>query len=197
MSSTSMPRSLDEILLEERLVGYLDPGAEGVLRVLNSTPKAETTSSCLGRVTIIEGEWPWERREETRIVLKSHTGVSLERVALIIVRPFENLWLKASGPIIHFRVYTRECAEAILRAAREAGFKHSGAITLAGDPGCCVVEVSSATEVAAPLKLSGRILLSGSALAEVVARANGAVAEGRARLARLLDLLPRVLHDCF
>lgn len=196
MSSMSTLRSLDEILLEERLVGYLDPGAEGVLKVLNSARSAETTSSCLGRVTIIEGEWPWERREETRIVLKSHMGLSPERVALIVSRPLENLWLKASGPIIHFRVYTRECAESLLRAAREAGFKHSGAITLAGDPGCCVVEVSSPTEIAVPLKLEGRILLTGRALVEVVVRANKAVEEGRARLARLLDLLPRALQEC-
>jgi len=196
LSSTSTLKSLDEILIEERLVGYLDPGAEGVLRVLNSMQPVETTSSCLGRVTVIEGEWPWERREETRIVLKSHIGLTPERVALIISRPFDNLWLKASGPIIHFRVYTRECAESLLRVAREAGFKHSGAITLTGDPGCCVVEVSSPTEIAVPLKLEGRILLTGRALAEVVLRANKVVDEGRARLARLLDLFPRALEEC-
>lgn len=196
MSSTPTSRSLREALLEERLVGYLDPGAEAVLEALNSIPQLETTSSCLGRVTVVEGPWPWERREETRIVLKSHTGVTPGAIALIVARPLDNLWLKASGPIIHFRVHTRRCAEALLRVAREAGFKHSGAITLAGRPGCCVVEVVSPTEVTVPLKLGGRILLTGQALAEAVSRANGAVGEGRARLNRLLSLLPRLRRGC-
>lgn len=196
MSLTYKSRSVDGVLLEERLVGYLDPGAEAVLRELNLNPYMETTSSCLGRVTIVEGEWPWERREETRIVLKSHTGVTPEAVALVVARPFDNLWLKASGPIIHFRVYRVECAEALLQAARQAGFKHSGAITLAGDPGCCVVEVSSPTEISVPLKLGGRLLLRGDDLIEVVSRANGAVREGRARLSRLLSLLPGLLGEC-
>ncbi|GAB6147777.1 hypothetical protein JCM10135_03180 [Stetteria hydrogenophila] len=184
------------MLLEERLIGYLDPGAEGVLRALNVEGVAETTSSCMGRVTVIEGEWPWERREETRIVLKSHTRLSPERVAMVMARPFDNLWLKASGPIIHFRVYSMECGEALLRAARAAGFKHSGAITLAGDPGCCVVEVSSPTEVAIPLKIRGRILVTGWALVEAVELANRALAEGRSRLAKLLSLAPEALRDC-
>ena len=187
---------LDSVVLEERLVGYLDPGGEEALRVLNSVRGIWTTSSCLGRITIIEGEWPWERREETRIVYKSHLPIDPAAVALAASRPFENLWLKVTGPILHFRAQSQRCAEALLRLARESGFKHSGIITLAGREGCCVVEVIAPTEVSVPLKLEGRLLLVGGQLEVVVGRVNRALEEGRRRLSRLLSLFPSLTRHC-
>ncbi len=198
-SSSTFTRAavgLEGLLVEERLVGYLDPGGEEALRALNSVAGLETTSSCLGRITVIEGRWPWERREETRIVFKSHVPVDPALIALVASRPFENLWLKVTGPIVHFRASTPACAEALLRTAREAGFKHSGALTLSGREGCCVVEVSAPTEATVPLKLDGRLLLVGASLESVVGRLNEALEEGRSRLAGLIRRFPALSRYC-
>jgi tRNA wybutosine-synthesizing protein 3 len=178
-------RSIEEILLEERMVAYLDPGAEWVLRALNEPPGLSTTSSCMGRIALIEGEWPWERRLTTRIVYKTHTWLSLERIALELSKPYKDLWLKVTGPIIHVRVSTLECGEWLLSTAREEGFKHSGAITLGARGGCCVVEIAAPTGFSCPLRLGWLNFYGVNQLKAIVRRANRALALGRKRLARL------------
>jgi len=174
-------------LLEERQVAYLDPYAERILEWLNSHPGLRTTSSCIGRITLIEGYWPWERKGNSRIVFKTHYPITPAVLALGISQPFEPLWLKVTGPIVHFRAKTPECAAGLLDAARSEGFKHSGIISidLEGSEWCCVVEVTAPTQFSSPLKLDGVIMASGVQLAVLARRANRALAEGRRRLARL------------
>lgn len=140
-------RSLLAGLREERLIGYLDPGAERYLELLNRPHLVVTTSSCIGRVTVIEGEWHW-LREDARIVFKTHEPVSageLERVA----RRFEGrLWAKLTGPILHLRTPSLRSAAKLLSHARSSGFKHSGIISLSSRGH--TVELMSAVQLAPP-----------------------------------------------
>jgi tRNA wybutosine-synthesizing protein 3 len=192
-----LKRSYLDALPEERLVAYLDLGAEEVLRRINSLEKVVTTSSCMGRITIIEALYPWERREDSRIVLKVHREITLAEVATIISRPFDNLWLKVSGPIFHLRVRDFDCASSLLDLARRTGFKHSGIISLdLKGPSCCTVEINSPTQLISPLKINGRILLRGDDLREVIAKANSILREGRRRLRSLLKGLEEVRSLC-
>lgn len=188
MSSAEAP--VDH-LLEERLIGYLDPGIDSVLRVINSLEGLETTSSCIGRVVVVESRFPWERREESRIVFKSHGGVRAHQLALVLARGYlGDLWLKVSGPIIHIRVSpsSARCTPRILEVARRTGFKHSGVISL--DPrGGHVVEVNSPTQVIAPLRVSGVNTVRGRILGAVVERVNEILLEGRRRLRRFVEEL--------
>jgi len=176
---------VERILLEERMVAYLDPGAEWVIRAFNEPPGLLTTSSCMGRIALIEGEWPWERRSSTRIVYKTHTWLTPERLALELSKPYRDLWLKVTGPILHLRVSTMECGEWILTRAREEGFKHSGAITLEGREGCCVIEIAAPTGFSCPLRLGWLSFYKVEQIKAIVRRANKALALGRRRLAKL------------
>ena len=180
-----MSKSANEWILEERLVAYLDPGSEWILLRLNEPPGIETTSSCLGRIALIEGEWPWERRATSRIVYKTHTVIAPERLALEAAKHYRDLWLKVTGPIFPARISTLECARWLLERARAAGFKHSGIISPVTDKGCCVVEVSAPTGFAAPIRLSRVFLVTREGLLTLASKANHALAEGRRRLALL------------
>jgi len=168
---------------DERDIGYLDPGISGILEQLNSLPLVATTSSCIGRVALVEGEWHWERDEGARIVYKTHGALREEDVLTVLARGYRNLWLKATGPILHMRTPSMECALHILAVARRAGFKHSGIIS-AGGPGGIVVELIAATQFYTPLILNGRRLvrLDRESLAQLVNAANETVREGRRRL---------------
>ena len=176
---------MDEILLEERMVAYLDPGAEALLRMLNAPSRLSTTSSCLGRIALIEGEWPWERRRETRIVYKTHYYVTPQRLAMEMAKGFENLWLKVTGPIVHFEVLGFACAESLLAIARQEGFKHSGIISIDDVDERLIVEVMAPTQFSTPLRLGSVQMVSGLQLVVLARKANRALAEGRKRLARL------------
>ena len=177
---------LRRALLEERLVGYLDPGAEAYLLKMNGAGIV-TSSSCTGRITLVEGRWHW-LRDEARIVYKSHVEIGPEVLARVMSRPFDYLWLKVTGPIIHAWVPSLECASRVLEAARAAGFKHSGVMHGSPEEGY-TIELLSAVQISFPLKLGGAYLVSAGALGELARMANEALREGWSRLGRLADSL--------
>lgn len=169
---------------EDRVIGYLDPGAEKFLYLLNKPALIATTSSCTGRITIVEGRWHWERGG-ARVVYKTHE--SLERRVLeshLAKSYYGDLWLKVTGPIIHLRTPRLLCAHHIIKHARVSGFKHSGIISLDNVRGH-VVEVMSGVQLMVPLKRGGRLLLNVEPLENIVSMANEALKEGRGRLETL------------
>ncbi len=180
------PSSSDiaRILYEERVIGYLDPGSEQILLKLNSRPNLWTTSSCIGRITIVEGRFHWER-ESSRIVYKTHDPISPNEILRVMARPFKDLWLKATGPIIHFQTISDGCAFSLLETARRAGFKHSGIISASN--GTYTVEIIAPTRIDTPLRIDGKDLHTTQGIALLATKANEALLEGRRRLHKLAD----------
>ncbi len=185
-------------IVEERDIGYLDPGIDGLLKRLNSIPQIVTTSTCMGRASIVEAESPWERGdEESRVVYKTHTSISPETIEKHISGPYCNLWLKVSPPIIHMRVKSERCALRVLEAARTSGFKHSGIISLGGESGI-VVELMSGAQITAPLILGCTRIVSSSHSSIVVlaSRVNETLEENRKRLRMLVEELVKNPGAC-
>lgn len=183
----SYKESVVREILEDSVIGYLDPGILELLLRLNRLKRLATTSSCTGRITIIEGERHWDRNA-SRIVYKTHTGISPEIFSRVLKGPFDNLWLKVSGPILHIRTVSIECALHILGKARLHGFKHSGiAYVKPEEVGGIVVEVMSSIDVAAPLKIGGTVLVDLGETAKIVETANRFLAEGKKRLEDLVS----------
>lgn len=189
--SPRLKPDINRILYDERVIGYLDPGAEKVLLKLNSKPLLWTTSSCTGRISIVEGLHHWER-SRARIVYKTHTTVTLGEVLRVLSRPFKDLWLKATGPIIHFQTPSHNCAFNLLEAARRAGFKHSGVISSSE---VYTVEVIAPTRIDAPLRLDWNDLYTMEGLKILVEAANRVLTEGRNRLERL-SVVVESLDSC-
>ncbi len=163
-----------ERIMEDAIIGYLDPGSLGLLELLNKPARVVTLSSCTGRVTLVAGRRPWSRRE-AYIAFKTHDPVTIEDVERVLSRGFRDLWLKATGPILHVKTDSMDCALHMLSLARPYGFKHSGIIS-AGDDGV-VVEFMSAVDITAPLVVGGVHVVA--SLGELVELVNEAVRDAR------------------
>ncbi|NOZ88839.1 MAG: hypothetical protein GXO15_02840 [Crenarchaeota archaeon] len=175
-------------LLEDLEIGYLDTDILDVLVEFFLRPRSFTKSSCSGRITVIDSLYPWAK-EDTMTIYKKHEKVDPREVLEVLRRPFRwRLWLSVQGPIYHVYVADLEEAREVLEAAREAGFKHSGILTL-GDPP--LVELRTGVR--------GDILLSprpGSRppegyVVEAVEVANEVLEKAKERNRRLLEALRR------
>ncbi len=182
-------RDVSEVIREERLIGYLDPGAEKYLLKLNNK-LMQTTSSCTGRITFVEGRWHW-LRDSARIVFKTHAKVTVAEVAAVLSKPFNDLWLKVTGPIIHVKVSNYTTASKLLAIAREAGFKHSGVMAM--QEGYIMVELLSAVQLSMPVKIGGTWTITPSSIGLLVDVSNSALEEGWRRLSRLSELVERLV----
>ncbi|MEB3825336.1 MAG: hypothetical protein LRS47_01545 [Desulfurococcales archaeon] len=143
-------------MLEDREIGYLDPGIETLLERFFEKEGLYTTSSCIGRITIVEGIYPWDR-EEARVVFKKHGEIKGDIILKQVEIPgYENLWLRVTGPILHVVAKDRAWANWIIDLARKAGFKHSCIFSLGRD---IVVEIMSSIQISIPLKIGGVLLI--------------------------------------
>ncbi len=116
-------------IYHDKEIGYLDPDIFDLLMSFFKREKTYTYSSCSGRITVIDGVYPWSRKGST-IVFKDHLKMEEKELANTLLKgQLYRLWLVAQGPIIH--AYTKDEEEAweVIRIARSVGFKHSGILT--------------------------------------------------------------------
>ncbi len=173
---------------EDLHIGYLDEDILDVLVEIFLRPGLYPKSSCSGRITVIDSEYPWAK-EDTMTIFKKHAPVTVEEVDAVARKPFAHrLWLSAQGPIYHVYAQDVDAASELLAAAREAGFKHSGVMVLGSMP---LVELRTGIRGDLLLATRRHRILDGDALREAVAVVNDILAQAKERNRRLLAALRR------
>ncbi|MEM4035899.1 MAG: hypothetical protein QXU97_04735 [Fervidicoccaceae archaeon] len=181
-------KSLERIA-EDSEVGYLDERVTPLLRKINERPGLYTTSSCSGRVVVIDAPAPWVRGEGG-VVFKKHDELEVEELRrLLATEPAHIYWLNAAGPIIHVMARSLEDARDLLEAARRAGFKHSGIVSVSKRG--FLVELVCSAQMIVPVKSKGKALVYEERLGELVELVNSTLREGWRRLNALLEELER------
>jgi len=181
-------RRLWERLWEDLEIGYLDEDILPILIEFFARPKAYTSSSCSGRIVVIDADYPWEK-DETMIIFKKHTPITVEEIKKIMRTPHQStLWLSLQGPIYHVYVKDLDEAKEVLEIARRAGFKHSGILVL-GNP--ILVELRTGIRIVTPLKDRQSTFINEKDLPKLVELYNRALKEAKQKNKRLLEELRR------
>ena len=179
---------------EDYEIGYLDRDLVPLLVLLNRDRDIYTTSSCSGRIVVVDGPVPWIR-EETSVVFKSHIPVTRLEVDFVFKKtPHQSYWLIVTGPIIHLSTASLRKALDILRKARTAGFKHSGIIHISHARGI-FVELVTGVYAAQLLRTQSTSLISELEVEELLATFNNALIEGKKRLQKLYEILRAQLPE--
>ncbi|MEZ0289546.1 MAG: hypothetical protein ABWJ42_00435 [Sulfolobales archaeon] len=181
-----------ERMIEDRYIGYLDPGIESILLKLFKLEDAFPTSSCSGRITGVDAVFPWMRRD-SYVFFKKHNEITLDELRSIITTPAINsIWVVVSGPIIHVNTYTSREAIRILRVAREAGFKHSGLLSRSKKG--YIVEILSGVRLDLLIKNRDRLMIKEENIPLLLEYINEAYRRGRERLMRLERELDKLVE---
>uniref|UniRef100_A0A7C2VHG4 tRNA(Phe) 7-((3-amino-3-carboxypropyl)-4-demethylwyosine(37)-N(4))-methyltransferase n=1 Tax=Ignisphaera aggregans TaxID=334771 RepID=A0A7C2VHG4_9CREN len=174
--------------LEDVEIGYADKDIVDFINLVFSKKGVFTTSSCSGRITLVDALYPW-LRDEAYVVFKKHEPISVEEISnLLSQNPIHRFWLISSGPILHFVAIDLEKAHKILQIARNSGFKHSGIISVSNEG--IVVEIISGTWTSFLIKDSSKLIVN--ELDDVVKVANEVLIEGKKRLEKLYKAFKEV-----
>ncbi len=132
--------------------GEVDQDIIDVLELINSLPFAYTTSSCSGRIMLIDIP-PSEKKFESIRIARWHQVINFETFWKTIVnyKPNGTLWLKVDSFIIAFAVSDIRWASFFLRLARLLGLKYSGIRSINLRGGYIIVDISSTEHVHLPL----------------------------------------------
>ena len=167
--------------------GSVDRDILPLLDLINGRENSFTTSSCAGRIALIElpelgdkrqanflGKWHREiDSEDFRIALKKYQG---ELLLYLLVQP----------PILHVYCRTGQEAKEIITLGRESGFKDS---SFRGLELPYLVALVTTEHLNVPIAASGIIFPDDNYINFLVGRANAAFQRARGKLKRLEDAL--------
>jgi len=170
---------LRQALAERKVDGDIIP----LLDKINSLENYFTTSSCSGRISVME--MPDFGDKVNSIWLgKWHRTVKVEEVLEAIGRHEKGqLWFLVRSPILHVGARTMDDAVRLLNLAIGLGFKYSNIKSVSHKK--LLVEIRSTERMDVPLGTDGELWVDGEYLERIVAIANSQVRRFKGKLKRL------------
>jgi tRNA wybutosine-synthesizing protein 3 len=181
--------------LEDRICeGEVDPEILPLITAINSKPDYFTTSSCAGRIVLIEMSELGDK-EGAKFLGKWHREVQVDEImnAFSQAQGDTTIFLLAQSPIIHIRCNSLTSAVLLRNLAVQSGLKYSTikSITLNSrdEPQNIVVEVLSSENIHVPIAKDGRLFPGEDYLDFLVKNTNSALRRAREKLDRFLKKL--------
>lgn len=163
--------------------GSVDIEIKEIVDLINSCPDYCTTSSCSGRITLLERTS--NKKFETNWLISSHQPVTLEQIKEKLVSDKE-VWLMQESFILHIFCRTIEKAESLLKCCREVGFKHSGIISVTNK---IMVEIMGNEKVETVIIKEGKNYVNDDYLKILIDSCNERMLSNRAKLDVFLNEL--------
>jgi tRNA wybutosine-synthesizing protein 3 len=181
--------------LEEKACdGEVDTEIKPLLDIINSNPDYFTTSSCAGRIVLLQLPQIGDK-ENAEFLGKWHRNVEVEEVMDAFTKAKEELsvFLLAQSPIIHVRCRTLNSAIALRNIAVESGLKYSTLKSLTmnskSEPVKIVVEILSSENIHVPIAKGKDLYPDEAYLKFIVENANSALLRAQDKIKRFTDML--------
>ena len=161
--------------------GEIDSGIQELVDLINSKEEYYTTSSCAGRIVIIEIPESG-RKDEAKWLLVKHGPVTIEEIKDSL-KSDKDVWLKEEGMILHVCCKSIENAEKLVNLAKNSGFKRTGMITVNKR---YVVEIVSTENVSTILAKKGKILVEDTYLSVLVDECNKKLLKNKEKIDKFI-----------
>ncbi len=184
MNWVEFKRKKLEILERAKEKGEVDEDIIPLLDTINSFDCFVTTSSCSGRIVVLDVPKIGDKLN-AKFLGKWHRTVDWKEVAKALEKSTSTTWLISDPPIIHVACRDLECARILMRIANESGFRRCGIISL----NRFVVEITSFEKLEAPLAVNGKIVVDENYIKLLTDFANEKLLRGKEKLERLKSKL--------
>lgn len=187
------------------LKGSIDEPIRALVDIINTSPYYYTTSTCSGRVTLIEKPYGKPNsKNKNKFILSCHLLDELKNLNATIRDKLDEeknssndedddtcLWLKVEPFILHVQCLNLDKAQNLLTNVLATGCRNSG-LTL-GKPDKFMVAVRSASSMEVPLKCGNKFELTNSYLAFLSQESERRLSDNLERLIKLESSLSEVL----
>jgi tRNA wybutosine-synthesizing protein 3 len=166
-------------------IGGWDKHIVSLCEKINKLENYYTLSSCSGRIVLLKN---LEKKQPGMFVFRSHEKIRFEQIKKALEnyrndKGKDGLIFKQEQPILHVACKTLDDAEKMLKMAQEAGFKHSGIMSIADSR--IVVEIIGSEQLALPIFASGKIPVDDDFLKMLVKESNSRLEIGWSKIKKL------------
>ena len=141
-------------LQKAQIEGKVDEGVQLLLSIINESDDYYTTSSCYGRIVLLEIPNIGDKKA-AKFLGKWHRTIVVDELFDAAKKAKRGqIWLLSQSPIIHIATKTNESADRLLKTAIACGFKNSGIKSLGKK---IVVEVCSTERLDTPVGKDGAL----------------------------------------
>ncbi|RME52631.1 hypothetical protein D6783_04210 [Candidatus Woesearchaeota archaeon] len=161
--------------------GSVDEPIRECLAVLNKHASFYTTSSCSGRIVLLDVPESG-KKHEARFLLRCHDEVDPEDVKRCVAEASSEglLWLRFQPAILHLCARTIEDAQRFIDVVRPLGFKRCGIFSLKEER--LMIEMIGPEELAVPIADREQVWVEHGLLERFVAVANAMMRRNKKRL---------------
>ncbi|WP_456365234.1 tRNA(Phe) 7-((3-amino-3-carboxypropyl)-4-demethylwyosine(37)-N(4))-methyltransferase Taw3 [Thermococcus sp.] len=172
--------------------GKVDEDIIELLLLINSIKGIYTTSSCSGRIGIIE-EPALGAKPLSRWLVKVHRPIEFEEAREALKDAREGLiFLKSQPPIFHVVAEDMEKAKKLHELGLASGFKYT---TFKAISRRYLVEINATEYLTAPLGRDGKVLVGDEYLRFAVEIGNSMLRRSKARLPRLKENFKKLREE--
>ncbi|WP_297500818.1 hypothetical protein [Thermococcus sp.] len=169
-------------LFTAMIEGEVDEDIIGLLLLINSIDGIYTTSSCSGRIGIIE-EPALGAKPLSRWLVKEHRPIEFEEAKRALKKAREGvIFLKSQPPIFHVVAEDIERAKRLHELGLASGFKYT---TFKAISKRYLVEINATEYLTTPLGRDGRVLVEDEYLQFAIEIGNSMLKRSKGRLPRL------------
>lgn len=165
--------------------GEIDEEIKDIIDFINSLPNYYTTSSCSGRILLLEKKSL--RKTDSRWIFCSHEKVSFQDIkkALEDIKEHQ-IWFKTEPAIFHIVARDIDSAQKVVDAAIKSGFKRSG-IQMTKKK--ILVEVGSSVVIDTLIADKGKMIVDDEFLKKIAIEGNKKMDYNGKCIARFFDNL--------
>jgi len=177
--------------LEERKV---DEDIIDLLLLINSIKGIHTTSSCSGRVGVMETP-EFGAKPLSRWLIKKHEPISFDEVKRALEGRKDGIIIfKVQPPIFHIVCEDLEIAKRVHRLGLESGFKYTSFRALSYS-GRILVEINSTENISAPIGKDGKIFADDDFLEFLIEMGNRVLLRGKTKIDRLKSSFQKLKEE--
>ncbi len=182
LSTAKFREALEKKLVDEDIISLLEK--------INSMENYFTTSSCSGRIVVMEIP-DFGDKLNAKWLGKWHREVSIEEVKRAIAKHNDGmLWFMLHSPILHVGAKTLEDAVNLLNLAIQCGFKNSNIKSISHKK--LLVEIYSTERIDIPIGKDGEIWVDDEYLEKIVEIANRQLRRAKEKLRKLENELEKL-----
>ena len=159
--------------------GSYDDDIVELLTAINKHAEYKTTSSCSGRIAIID----CQKKAISSWLFKSHDTVKADDIIKTVKNCSETVWFMQEPLIIHVKCASLDAAEKLLEIAHATGLKHSGIISLKS----LMVELRSHERVEVPVNKK----FNDEELQVIVLESNGKLLRTKEKIQKLFAVFEK------